>query len=142
MNGASGMKRLGATSATDSGAADTPGVTVPEALLLPDAAVAVIVVRDVARARRIVARRIVAGAISGTICVARARAWTVIIRRGQRPTDNGAADDSGCHTRGDAALRLGWCNGAKGHSGDGSNCQERLLHWLTFRANTRELFEG
>src|SRR3954453_22364361 len=134
MNGASGMNRLGATSATDSGAADAPGITVPEALLLPDAAVAVIVVGDVARARCVVARRIVARAISRTVCVAGARAWPVIVRRGQRPTDNGAADNSGCHARRDAALRLGWCSGAKGHRGDGSDCQERLLHWLTFRA--------
>src|SRR3954453_293016 len=142
MNGASGMNRLGATSATDSDAADAPGITVPEALLLPDAAVAIIVVGDVARARCVVARRIVARAISRTICVAGAGARSVIIRRGQRPTDDGTADDPGRHARGDAALRLGWCNGAKGHSGDGSDCQERLLHWLTFRANTRELFGG
>src|SRR4051794_25592026 len=134
MNGASGMNRLGATSATDSGAADAPGITVPEALLLPDAAVAVIVVGDVARARRVVARRIVARAISRTICVAGTRAGSVIVRRGQRATNNGAADDTGCHARGDAALCLGWCTGRKGHSGDGSDCQERLLHWLTFRA--------
>src|SRR5438045_474239 len=137
MNGASGMNRLGATSATDSGAADAPGITVPEALLLPDAAVAVIVVGDVARARRVVTRRIVAGVISRTICVAGARAGPVIVRRGQCATDNGTADDPGRHARGDAALRLGRCTGRKGHSGDGSDCQERLLHWLDLSSKTR-----
>src|SRR3954454_17945995 len=118
MNGASGMNRLGATSATDSGAADAPGITVPEALLLPDAAVAVIVVGDVARARRVVARRIVAGAISRTICVAGARAGPVVVRRGQRPTDNGAPDDAGGHARGISALRRGWFNALKSPNGD------------------------
>src|SRR3954462_11383479 len=103
MNGASGMNRLGATSATDSGAADAPGITVPEALLLPDAAVAVIVVGDVARARRVVARRIVARAISRTIGVAGTRAGSVIVGGGQPPTEKGPADDSGCHARRDAA---------------------------------------
>src|SRR3954470_13156426 len=102
MNGAAGINRFAATSATDSRAADAPGVTVPETLLLPNAAVAVIVVGDVARARGVVARRIVAGAISRTICVAGAGARSVIVRRGQRSTDDGAPDDPGGHARGDA----------------------------------------
>src|SRR2546429_9127825 len=96
MNGAPVMNRsaeaVRRVSAADPDAADAPRIAVPEALLLPDTAVAVIVVGGVAGVRRVIARRVIARAPARTIYIAGTR--SVVIPRGPCAAPDGAAVNS------------------------------------------------
>src|SRR5262245_26899285 len=116
----------------DPDTSDPPAIAVPEALALPVAgaggvghigrrAVIVVALRRIARV--VITRAvIVAGAV-------------IVVLRGDRAADDGAADQPGRHARGNAALGMSGGGGRddrNGQRGDGGKRRQRLSHGFTF----------
>src|SRR6266403_3583737 len=108
--------------------ANPPAIAVPEALSLPDA----VVIRDIGRTAVI--------AVAGSIIIA--GSISIIARAGKRAANDGAADQSGSDAGGNHPATgfggLGQRHGRYGEGGDGSECDQFLLHdEVTFLNRTR-----